>query len=335
MTQNRLFIAKITKPTLPDVLSRQRLFKLLDEAQRYPITWITGPVGAGKTTLVASYLDARQLPCVWYQVDSRDADPAAFFYYLGLAARKAVPRITRPLPLLTPEYSLGIPAFTKRYFESLFERLKQPSLLVLDNYQEAPAGSALHEIIANGLAVVPPDRRVIVISRSEPPAPLARLQANNRVMVIDWEQLRLTLEELTEIMHLQCAGPLSEETVHLVYEKTRGWAAGVVLLCQAVRREAADPDTIMNLQPEKVYDYLSNELFVHADASLQDFLLKTAFVPVLTPKIAAEISGLENAGQILSELNRRNFFTEKRTKPEPTYQYHPLFREFLLSCAGK
>ncbi len=335
MRKKSLSIAKITRPTLPKVFLRERLFKLLDEGGERCVTWISGPAGSGKTTLVASYLDARNLPCMWYQVDAGDTDPATFFYYLGIGARKAAPRLRGPLPLLTPEYGPAIQTFTTRYFEGLFDRLKQPSVFVLDNYQEAPAGSALDGIIANGLAVIPPGQKVIVISRNEPPSSFARSQANSCMAIIGWDQLRLTHDELTEVMNLQCAGPLPKETVRSAYEKTRGWAAGAVLLCQAVRIEAADSETIKNLRPKKVFDYFSNELFARTDASIQEFLLMTAFLRNLTPKIAGELSGHGDAGEILSELDRRNFFIEKRSQPELTYQYHPLFREFLLSRAGK
>lgn len=46
---------------------------------------------------------------------------------------------------------------------------------------------------------------------------------------------------------------------------------------------------------------------------------------------AEELTGNDKASHILSELNRRNLFTEKRVEPHSVYQYHPLFREFLLS----
>ncbi len=335
MAKNSHSIAKITRPTLPKVFPRDRLFKLLEDGRERPAIWVSGPAGYGKTTLVASYIEARQLPCLWYQIDAGDGDIASFFYYLGLAGKKVAPRVRRPLPLLTPEYGLGIQTFAKRYFEDLFERLKPPAVLVLDNYQESPSDSMLHEIIANSLTVMPPGRQIIIVSRGDPPASFARLLANNQVITIGWEQLRLTPEELSEVMQLQCAGPLPKETFSAVYEKTRGWAAGAVLLCQAVRTEVADAETIRGQQPEKVFDYFSNELFARADAPVRDFLLKTAFVRNFTPKIGGALSGHENAGQILSELNRRNFFIEKRSQPELTYQYHPLFREFLLSRAKK
>jgi hypothetical protein len=120
-------MSKITRPILTGVFQRKRLFSLIDRLQKQPVIWVSGPPGCGKTTLVSSYLEARKIPCLWYQVDEGDADPATFFYYMGLAARKTSPRRRKPLPLLTPEYLQGIITFTQKYFEDLYSRLKVPS----------------------------------------------------------------------------------------------------------------------------------------------------------------------------------------------------------------
>ena len=92
----------------------------------------TGPAGSGKTTTVASYLESRKLPCLWYQIDEGDNDIATFFYYMGLAAKKAS-RSTRPLPLLTPEYLQDIPHLLQTILENLCGRLHAPFILVFDN----------------------------------------------------------------------------------------------------------------------------------------------------------------------------------------------------------
>jgi LuxR family transcriptional regulator, maltose regulon positive regulatory protein len=97
------------RPRLAGVLPRARLFGLLDTGCRSPVVWVSGPAGSGKTTLVASWLDAKKIPCLWYHLDEGDSDIATFFYYLGLATRRAAPRYKTPLPLLTMEYLRGVP----------------------------------------------------------------------------------------------------------------------------------------------------------------------------------------------------------------------------------
>ncbi|HEX7812316.1 MAG TPA: hypothetical protein VF460_10450 [Burkholderiales bacterium] len=90
-------LAKLTRPRLHRAIERRRLFAVLDEAHDHKAAiCVVGPPGAGKTTLVASWLDARAIKGIWYQVDPGDADLATFFYYLGEATRPFLRRGQRP-----------------------------------------------------------------------------------------------------------------------------------------------------------------------------------------------------------------------------------------------
>ncbi|NWG04641.1 MAG: hypothetical protein HXY44_17450 [Syntrophaceae bacterium] len=325
-------MSKITRPTLTGVFPRKQLFGLLDRMRKYPLIWVSGPPGCGKTTLVVSYFQARKLPCLWYQIDEGDVDPATFFYYLGQAAKRASPRFRKSLPLLTPEYLQDVPTFTHRYFEELSNRLKTPAALIFDNYHEAPTDSFFHEIILNGLSRVPEGMNMILISRSEPPPAFIRLRANHQMEVIGWDELRFTFEESVGMVRLRSKQKLSRETVKHLNEMAHGWAAGLVLMLESLRR-GIQPQLPGKHTSDEILDYFGTELFDKTDKELQEFFLKTALLPKMTSRMAEDLTGISHASRILSNLSKRNYFTEMRLHHEPIYQYHPLFREFLLSRA--
>lgn len=326
-------IAKITRPVLTGIFPRKRLFQHLKESRDRPITWITAPPGSGKTTLVASYLDFIKAPCLWYQVDITDDELSTFFYYMGLAAKKAAPHQRKSLPLLTPEYLLGIPTFTHRYFERLYSRLKTSSIIVFDNYQQVPAGSQFHEIINEGLSILPEKIHVIVISREGLPQALVRLHANNTIHFLVWDEIRFTLDESEEVLRMKGQGGLTREELLPLHQKTDGWAAGIVLMAEMTKIQKVDYTVLSKLVPDEIFDYFSNEILNKTDEETQDFLLKTALLPQFSLHMAHELTGNPRTHSILSDLSHKNYFIQKHVYHQESYQYHPLFREFLLARA--
>lgn len=334
MPRRTLQTAKLTAPRLPGALPRTRLFQRLDAARAHPVVWVTGPPGAGKTTLAGSYLEARDLPVLWYQVDEGDADVASFFYYLGQAVRQAAPRRRRAMPLFTPEYQRGLAAFTRNYFETLFQHLPRPAALVFDNFHEAAADSPFQDMIAAALAMVPAGANVIVLSRAPPPPALARLLANGQVAVLGWEDLRLTEAEVEALLQLRSRPGTPTPDPAAVLARTEGWAAGLILLQEAGAPLGPEAAVGPGTQDQSMlFAYFAGEVFDRTDPGMQTFLLKTAFLPRMTVPMAAELSGDAEAGRRLAQLERLHYFTLRHAASEPLYQYHPLFRRYLLARA--
>jgi hypothetical protein len=67
------------------------------------------------------------------------------------------------------------------------------------------------------------------------------------------------------------------------------------------------------------------------DPATRRFLLTCALLPSVTAAAAECLTGEARAGAILERLARHHYFTQKRVLEEPTYQFHGLFRRFLLA----
>lgn len=324
-------LAKLTPPRLSRVAPRNRLFERLDFCRRRSnATWLTSPPGSGKTSAVAKYLQMRKLPTLWYQVDDGDGDIASFFYYLGLAVNQFSDN-PQPMPLLTPEYrNGGVPVFARNFFRKLFSKLPQETILVFDNFQEAPEDS-IQELVQIALEELPEKIHIFVISRVEPPPQFARFRTDTRMGMLGWDELKLTEEETFAVAQLQGQHALSETTIRLLHRETQGWMAGLVLLLNHTEQ------SLMHWQQTKshelIFEFFAGEIFLAANKELQAFLLQSAFLPSMTLAAATALTGQEKAEDMLASLIKRNYFTSRLSNEQGSYEYHPLFRSFLLNKA--
>jgi LuxR family transcriptional regulator, maltose regulon positive regulatory protein len=320
-------LAKLSSPTVGNIYPRTRLYQLWDTARETAprIVWLAAPAGSGKTLSVADYLRQHKLPVLWYQLDEGDADPATFFHCLGQAVDI---RGSVQLPSLTPEYVLGLPVFTRNYFRALSKHLKAHGVIVFDNYQDLPDAAVLHELLSIGIAELPADITVMVLSRTDPPASFSRWRAHGALRLNDWEQLCLTEEENTGLCRYLKGDSLSAEAVKTLYDHTKGWITGLVLLLESDQPLAKTGD-----KQNVLFDYFAHEIFSRAEPSTQELLLRSAVLAEMTIDSIAAVTGHAGAQQVIEDLCRRNFFIVKLADTPVHYRYHPLFRQYLLATA--
>jgi LuxR family transcriptional regulator, maltose regulon positive regulatory protein len=326
------YISKSTPPKVQGLVHRPRVFAQLDRCLEAPVVWVSGPAGSGKTALVASYLEDRQLSCIWYKMDGSDADPATFFSRLGRALQSFLPPGATPFPVLTSEYLHGLDVFASRFFEQMLGAAPIPGLLVVDNYHEVSQDAELHLVLAKSLARLPADLTFIILSRELPLAKFARLRAGKQLAVLNPDSLKFTLGEARSVIG-NLAPECPEQMRAFFHEHTMGWAAGLVLMVEHYRLTEGREILPDISTPQEILDYFSSELFEQAAADHQDFLLKTSAFKEMTADMARELTGLKSSDKILSTLNRRHFFTDLFPSCNPVYLYHPLFLEFLRSRA--
>ena len=324
-------ILKISKPTLPEVLSRERLFHALDNALEIPLTWIAAPPGSGKTTLLASYLDARSLDYIWYRMDERDSDIPNFIHFLCQAAYGVIGSDTHNLLGYSSPPQLAHFGNYNAFFDKLYSALPRPFVFVFDDSPGFGENSEIMDAMISAFETASAGISFVVMSRFMPPFRLARFQARRQMTLLTWDDLQFTRNETIKLFMLLAPEKKISSNDKLL-TMIDGWATGVVLET-VTSRFVPVAETREVREPGKNFAYFASEVLAHLEGDTRLFLLRSAFLPWMTGEMNSRLTGNANAGKILHGMHSRCCFTERINGTEPAYKFHPLFREFLLTNA--
>ena len=195
--------------------------------------------------------------------------------------------------------------------------------------QEATRVDAIREVTRKFIEGRPNDRIGIIAFAGL----TAVLSAQNAAL--DWPQLRFTPGEAILLARKRAPRRWSRPVIQRLNESADGWAAGLVLLLEHLQTTGGERGASHERPSQVLFDYFAGEIFDKTDPETRDILLQTAFLPTVTAPAAAALTGRPDAGEVLDELHRRSYFIDRQSSSEPAYQYHALFREFLLAQARR
>ena len=322
--------AKIARPRAQGLAMRERLFAALDRSCSGQAIWITAPAGAGKTSLVSSWVEVRKLAHVWVQLDERDADPATFFHYLALGARTLSSEAAL-LPALTPEYLPSLALFARRFFALLAKCLPAQGVIVLDNWQDVPAAAPIAGILDSAMGALPRGVTLVVLSRVPPSRALRNWANDPDFAQLGWDDLRLSDDEALAVARAG-DGPVDAALVAAIAMQVRGWAAGLRLLLAADARGVPINAAPSGAQ-QSLLDYFAGEVFARTSEQERVWLVKCALAPGgLSAQAAAAACG-DGAADYLLTMHESRLFVDRRdtTTEDVNFEFHPLFRDFVLT----
>ena len=319
-----------------DAVTRLRLLRQMESGADRPLTLVSAPAGAGKSTLVAEWAAATDRPVAWLALDRTDADPIRFLAYVA-AALQTLPFEVDGAPLgarVGAQLSGSRPPSPEAVLAALVAEAGQsgPFALVLDDYHEAQS-PGVDQAVAFWLEHMPTHVHLVLTTREDPPLPIARLRATAQLTEVRALDLQFTPEEAGALLRTTAGAGLDNEAVAALGSRTEGWAAGLHLAALSLRGHP-DPERFaasFSGTHRFVADYLVEEVLRQQPASVQAFLLRTSVLDRLCgPLCDAVAPGADSAGQeTLEALVRANLFVVPLDDERRWFRYHHLFADLL------
>ena len=325
-----------------DLLPRPRLVDWLTSNLDKRLTLLSAPAGYGKTTLLADFVNASDLPVAWYTLDAQDSDPTVFLTYLieSLRSMKRAPKaLTRAVGqaaqslLDSAEASVSPQRVLTVLVNELAEQIEMPWLIVLEDYHYV-ASPVVHQLVDFLLENAPEGLHIILSTRVDPPIALSRLRAHGELAELRTSALRFREDEVTRWMQSDLP-KLSKESLTLLSEKTEGWVAALQIVRSSLPgRDANDVNAMLSGlsgSQQFVFEYLADEVFKRLPEDIQEFLLRTSILQQMDASACNAVASVNDSQSILEELEKQNLFVASLDAQKHWYRYHHLFREFLLS----
>ncbi len=327
-----LVATKLRAPTsVPAYRERPRLGAALDRGleDSARLTILSAPPGYGKTAALVGWLASRGLAHAWLSLDPADNDLARFVRYLVAALQPVRPGSgDATAGLFGPGASPGPDLVGATLLEEV-SASDDPFVIVLDDYHVIRA-DPIHRLVRFVIEHAPPFAHLVLLTREDPPLPLARLRAHGRLVELRADDLRCTAKEASTF--LQASGlSLEPELVDRLVARTEGWIAGLQLAAISLRDRpdaAALIETFAGSQ-RFVLDYLADEVLGEIDPDLRRFLVQVAIAERFTADLCGELTGREDATALLERAERENLFLVPLDAERRWYRFHGLFADYL------
>ena len=300
---------------------------------------IEAPAGYGKTILAAQWrahtVQAR--PFAWLSLDEDDDEPRKLWRHITHALLRACPELDAEQILCHLRGSS--PDITGAAIPSLVNELAGlavPPVLVLDDYHSItePRG---HEQMTLLLHHLPASVQVVLVTRADPPLPLARWRATGELAEFRAHDLRFTAVEARPVVSVLSGVELSESDLATLVERTEGWPTGLYLAAVALRGHRSPAAFVRQFSGASAFiaGFLAEEMLGRQPAAIRRFLERTAILDRFCAPLCDAVTGSADAAEMLATLERENAFIVPLDQSRQWFRYHHLLAQALRDQLGR
>jgi DNA-binding SARP family transcriptional activator/tetratricopeptide (TPR) repeat protein len=336
-----LLKAKLTIPEIPGrVLFSGRIKNLNIAGSRAVI--ITAPAGFGKTTSVLLSLRKHRDNMLWYRMEREDSFLPVFFAHLieallGREDKDATDsaRSLASIGKISEEYPLLNAVICQDAWTQYPDHNNQ-IYLVFDDFQNVADNTAIVETVKYFISNLPPNMRIIVMSRVDTGIRTGKLILNEDILLIDEDALRFSKEEIAKLTSDIYKIKIDSEDIHTMHEYSEGWIAGITLLLHAA---GSDPCNLGKLlthgNRQDISGYLLSEAFGGTGKDMMKTLASISILPDFTCDDLKAVFNMEDAAETIAWLEKNNIYIQKTETRTTSYRFHSLFRSALLSVLNE
>jgi len=336
MSSYPLIRTKVRTPRLRgSLLRRPRLVNFVHGNIQHKLILISAGAGYGKTSLLIDYAHDTELPICWYSLDHNDARVRSFVEYLVASVRERFPSFGDSLFDYLQENQgpqEDVEPLVRLLVNEIEENTNRYFAIILDDYHEVVDSEPVNALLDGVLRYLPEHCHIILASRAIPRRlTLTRLAARQEVVGLGVEELRFTPDEIRGVLENLGYTDLTPEQVEILANRTEGWITGVLLAAQANRSGATKDILELTGASAGVFDYMAEEILQRQPEEVQRFLMGSALFTEMSPSLCDALLDIKNSAQILRDLFDQNLFTIALDAEGFWYQYHQIFREFLVA----
>jgi LuxR family maltose regulon positive regulatory protein len=294
---------------------------------------VEAPAGFGKTTLIAQWRlsAAESRPFAWVSLDRGDNDPGRLWWHVAGALLGTCPGISagNVLAAVRDQQPDSAGALVPLLVNEL-ARLPDPVVLVLDDYHVISERDC-HDQLAFLLLHLPPTVQLVLITRVEPPLPLARLRAAGEMAEVRAADLRFGPAHAAQLVATVAGLELSRTDLAELVDLTEGWPAGIYLAALSLREQASPSAVIRQFSGDNrfVLDFLAEEVLSRQPYAVRQFLERTSILSRFCAPLCDAVTGSGDAAEVIDLIERQNLFVVPLDDARRWFRYHHLFGQML------
>ena len=320
----------------PGGLLRSELHDVLDRALERPASLVCAPAGFGKSVLVSQWCEHVERPVAWLSLDSAIDHPHWFLMHLAASVRTVVPDALEVVTEMALGGQLPAPEAVIAQLSNELNDLPEPIVVVLDDFQQVKEPK-VHHIVAELLRHPSPAIHLVIISREEPPLPIATLRAHGHIVELRGPDLAFSPDEFEAFLENELHRSLPSEQVRHLHNSTEGWPAGARLAVESLR-SGGDNVVGAGFLDRAAQEYLVAEVLERVPVEIRRHLVVASYfdafdaaicdAAVLTSASGSWPSQMSGA-EFIAWIRRHHLFIVQLDEAGQWFRFHHLFARLL------